>query len=82
MPVLSILCRFVSWVVASSSVSVSVSVTVAVVSSRSCVERWVRLARLASLSRASVSVLFTFPIISFVARRVSCFGHESCDAGL
>ena len=27
-------------------------------------------------------VLFAFPGISFVARRIPCFGHKSCDAGL
>ena len=51
MPVLSISCRLLSWVMGISSVSVSVSVSVTVASSRSYVDRCVR------FPRATVSCL-------------------------
>ena len=74
MPVRSIFRRLVSWVVAGYLLRVGVGLSNGGVFSFLS-------GPLGSFS-SRYCVLFAFPGISFVARRIPCFGHKSCDAGL
>ena len=76
MPVLSIFCRFASWVTGGSSVLVSVSLSA--VSSRTCVGRWSCCAR-GSASRFRLSPRLWSAVCRVVVRKRVILG---CDVSL